>query len=308
MLNDHWIADLRRIHDQAFSIDWQAHVDEANRRLALAGDDALRLSLPGLPPLWFNGDVQSIEPGQWTLVLSLNHQLGDEKHAPSAPNLWDWCRTHNRVLWYWRFFRPLVQLASMVLTGDAASVDEREYATTRMVFVELCPYASPAFRLGAEQITELVNIDPGFETAAKVRDILINQAEPALILLNGKPTLESFEAIYGDRLDDWHRLTYASPESEARKLWHSQGFFRQARRRIPIVGFPFLRTRMSHNSNAEIRQLAAKARQFFLTQRLRALVQFLPQFEEANFKFGTLIEPESKMGVIRLPLVSVGRG
>jgi hypothetical protein len=254
-----------------------------------------------LPPSWFNGDVEVLEPNRWTLVVSLNPQLAEEKYAPAASELWRFWRTHNRKFWYWRFFRPLVQLASQVLGEATAPADEPEYATTRMVFVELCPYASRSFQLTAEQVTELERTDPGFQTAAKFRDILIEKGQPALILLNGAATLATFEAIYHDRLDDWHELAYRSPDSENRNLWHWQGFLRQTSGRIPVVGFPFLRTRRSHNSNAEIQRLGAMARQLFLPKRLRALVQFLPQFEVSGFTFATLIQPESKPGVLRLP-------
>lgn len=257
MKTNAWVDELRGIHQNALSIDWQAGLDELNRRLGLRDRDALTLSLPGLPPIWFNGDVEALVPDRWTLVFSLNHQVGDEGNAPSAAGLWDFCRTHNRDFWYPRFFRPLVRVASMALADEVG--EEREYATTRMVFAELCPYASRRFGLKPDQIAEAATTDVGFQAAARVRDILVDQARPALVLVNGVQALKSFEAMYRPRLKDWHCV---SADSGNRKLWHQQGLLDQPHGGVPVVGFPFLRTPRSHNSNAEIRQLGSSARQF----------------------------------------------
>ncbi len=172
--------------------------------------------------------------------------------------MWNFCRTHNRDYWYTRFFRPLVMLASTAL-GESIEPDAQpEYATSRMLFVELCPYASSQFQLGPEQVAALSKSDIGFKTAARVIDLLLAQAAPALILLNGRSTLDTFEALYAPRLQRWQEIRYPSVTKETRFLWHRQGFLDGN----PVLGFPFLRKPRTHNSNAEILQLGTLAREF----------------------------------------------
>lgn len=254
--------ELRRIHDETLTIDWQQKVEELNRQLGLSGDDVLSLSIPGLPPFWFNGDVEAIVPGRWVLVISLNHQLGGYgADEPQAEGLWDFLRGHNRNFWYPRFFRPLVQVASLALSDEVAEDDEREYATTSMVFVEFCPYASRKFAF-RDQLAELTKSAPGFQTAARVFDVLVGGAQPALILINGVQTLASFENIYGNRMEYWDEVSYTSPSRPECTLWHKQGLLSQTPGKTPVVGFPFLRTPRSHNSNREIRELGLRAKRF----------------------------------------------
>ena len=52
-----WRSELRRIHEDVLSHDWDTHVDRLNVALGLAASHALGLSVPGLAPLWFQGDV-----------------------------------------------------------------------------------------------------------------------------------------------------------------------------------------------------------------------------------------------------------
>ena len=250
------VQELRRVHETALAEDWHPRVDHLNRQLGLSGANAFTLSLPSLPPMWFNGDVEAIQPGKWTLVISLNHQVGGEQNAPAPDGLWDWCRTHNRNFWYTRFFRPLVQVASRGLSEIVA--DEREYATVSMVFVELCPYASPGFTW-TDELADIARTEEGFRTAARVRDILIQKARPGLILVNGVPTLDAFEASYGPDMENWRASTYPSPSRPSRNLWHMEGWVRHQSDKIPVVGFPFLRRQGTHNSNVEVHHLGLAA-------------------------------------------------
>jgi len=259
-----WLEELRRLHDSALSVDWKECVDALNQRPSLGGQERFQLSFENLPPLWFNGDVESLTPGHWTLVVSLNHQL-DPNPPHSATELWDRARFHNRVHWYPRFFSPLVRVACAAL-DESVPEDESEYATTRMVFVELCPYASRQFSLSPEQVAELAATDPGFEVAAKVRQLLLQEAEPALVLVNGSRSVESFESVAKDQLDGWRELVYASVDSEKRRLRQWHGLLLTSAGKIPVVGFPFLRTVRSHNSYTEIRQLGELARVFVREQ------------------------------------------
>src|SRR4051794_18528744 len=122
-----WRSRLRRIHDEAFNRDWDQHLLELNARLGLTGDDTLFPSVAGHPPVWFNGDVEVIEPGNWVLVLSLNYQLAGPDAYGSAftpESFWQLWRSHNRQYWYARFFRPLVQVASLALGKSIPSEAE----------------------------------------------------------------------------------------------------------------------------------------------------------------------------------------
>jgi len=250
-----WQADLKDLFSESMTQDWQQSVNALNELLGLRDDAALRLTFPDLPPIWFNGDVEALEPGRWTLVVSLNHQLGTYPVNPSRSTYWDFCRTHNRKYWYGRFFAPLVTVASIALGDEMALGEEPEYATSRMVFVELCPYASRTFSLSSGVVADLVETDPGFQTAHRVIELLIGGAEPGLVLLNGNATIASFEAIYGKRLGLWATSTYDSASGTGRKLWHRQGYLESSGQRTPIAGFPFLRKPRTHNSNDELLQL-----------------------------------------------------
>ena len=92
----------------------------------------------------FNGDVEGLADAPWTLVVSLNHQMGEYPNPPTAGNYWEFCRLHNQNHWYAGFFRPLVRVAATYLGKTVAADEEPEFASRRMVFVELCPYASQA--------------------------------------------------------------------------------------------------------------------------------------------------------------------
>ena len=265
-----WQAELRRLHDEALAVDWGDHLAELNARYCLQGRDALLTADVGLPPAWFNGDVEAIEPGCWVLVVSLNpgkppaEFYGGELRRDNA---WDFWRRHNSgKWWYWRFFRPLVRVAALALDEEVARETEPNFATERMVFVELCPYASRRFALPAETVAELSRSDPGFRTAARVRRILIEQGQPALVLVNGTAAVRDAEVVDADRLR-WLEVCYESADGTSRRgrpkrLWHKQGVYDAPRCPVPVVGFPFLKKPATHNSNAEIEQLGQLIRAF----------------------------------------------
>jgi hypothetical protein len=261
-----WLADLRKLHDKAFDFPWGAHVIALNEQYGFKGDKRLSLSIRGLPPVWFNGDLKAIEPGTWVLTISLNHQADHyaDFPLPGGPEAaWRDYRVQNREHWYPQFFLPLVRLAATALGEHVpTSLDaQKEFATTRMVFVELCPYASNKFSLSGNVIAELCRTDEGFKTAAQFNRILIEQAEPALILVNGAPSVKDFAEVHASKLD-WQRVSYASFSNPARKLWHYQGWYRSDSRKIPVVGFPFLGKSSTHNSNADRARLAALIQAF----------------------------------------------
>ena len=59
-----WLDQLRRTFDDAFGFDWEGHIATLNAGYGLAGNDAFSVHVPGLLPVWFNGDVEVIEPGR----------------------------------------------------------------------------------------------------------------------------------------------------------------------------------------------------------------------------------------------------
>lgn len=194
--------------------------------------------------------------------------------ALTRDSAWDFWRTHNREWWYWRFFRPLVRVAAAALGESVATQAEPAYATERMVFVELCPYASRRFVLSPKTVAELTATDPGFRTAARVRRLLIDQGHPALVLVNGRAAVADFELVEQDRLA-WDEVRYDSvdgpgPRGKRKQLWHKQGLYGAdiEATSVPVVGFPFLKKPMSHNSNAEIEQLGERIRQFLSCHRM----------------------------------------
>ena len=137
---------------------------------------------------------------------------------------------------------------------------QQEFATTRMVFVELCPYSSQQFRFADADLLALSEDDHGFRTAAEVRRILIRQGRPALVMLGGTQALGVLERLGLDGLTLGEHRTYRSASDLGKRLWHREWAFLSGRSRVPAIGFPFPRTRRTHNSSAEIDQLGVRAR------------------------------------------------
>src|SRR5258708_40276481 len=83
-------------------------------------------------------------------------------------------------------------------------------------------------------------------------------------MINGVAAITGFESLMRRRLT-WNICTYDSvgggSAGETKRLWHSEGQIAGVRD-IPAVGFPFLRTRSTHNSNLEIQQLGTLIRRF----------------------------------------------
>ena len=257
-----WLDGLRRIVEESAVYDWETHLKALNTHLGLGEEERFSITIPGVSPMWFNGDVEAIQSGQWALVVSLNHQIASYSELPGRAGAWDFFREHNRRFWYPRFFRPLTQVASAALAETLATEDEPEFATTRMVFVELCPYASRRFNLAPEVVVGLTSSDPGFRTAARINSLLIEEGRPALILVNGSPALAHFKAAYGDHLTQWQVVEYPSDYqgSPRKQLWHEQGLLRLGSAETHVIAFPFLRTSRTHNANIEIRQLGEMGR------------------------------------------------
>lgn len=279
-----WYGPVRAIHDDHFHDPWEERLAHINDRFGLQGNDVFLTHGPGLPPPWFNGDIEAVQPGRWVLAISLNPRLNPR--SPSAQDwyrdqgftpdtYWDHWRHFNTNHWYPDFFAPLASLAAGALGMQLADADIPRFATDRMLFVELCPYGSQRFTLPGRAVEELSREEAGFQLAVAVRRILIEQGQPALILVNGKPAVEDLETVDRDRI--WLRaISYDSVDKpkegkKQKRLWHKQGHYVTSDAPIPVIGFPFLRTRMTHNSSAERRQLSGHIQYFLKTQSGRHL-------------------------------------
>ena len=259
-----WVVELRGLHDSNFAFDWNGHVRTLNERLQLSGEDEFGLPAPGLPPSWFVGDIEALQR-PWVLVVSLNQarREGDEgwhdAQQYTSQSYWDHWRWLNRDWWEPRFYRPLVKLASATLGTTVDTEQEADFATTRMIFVELCPYSSRRFDFSAEILERLARDDIGFQMSARVRQVLVEQAEPALVLVNGAAALRSIAQLDGAHLE-LRRRQYASVNRPEKELWHEEGRYTTDLGSAPLIGFPFLRKPRSHNSYTEIDQLGLMAR------------------------------------------------
>lgn len=272
-----WLAELRRIHDESFEFDWGRHLSELNRDYEICKESRFTTTAPGVPPVWFNGDVEAIVPKQWTLVVSINpasNPLSEEKslakfRTPEAS--WNSWRTYNRevVRTQSDFFGKLAALASSIRGDDLETVGPAQYATRNMVFTELWPYSSRGWppaqvprpkQRWKEVFPRLLETDIGALTASRVNAILLNDGKPGLVLINGAPATEHLPRAWSQLR--WLRREYLS-KSAPKRLWHFEGTAGE----IPIIGFPQLRRAKTHNSDVEIHQLAEGARQFVATIR-----------------------------------------
>ena len=271
-----WLERLRQLHDGAFSVDWQSHVNGLNRTYGIAEESRLRTVAPGLPPVLFNGDVEALRPGKWTLVVSINpgsnplpEQLYLEKFSRPR-DFWNHWRTYNRdyVRTQSDFFPRLVELTRGILPTEESGGSAMEYATTRMVFIEIWPYASQGWppkqkkgtvpRWSQRVEDKLFKDDPGVVLEARIADLLLSEAQPALLLVNGRPSVHHFEHLHPQAVR-WRGVEYASLSDSRKALWHMEGSAQD----VPAIGFPQLRKARTHNSATEIQQLVTAGRRFY---------------------------------------------
>jgi len=127
------------------------------------------------------------------LVVSLNHQLpAPGMYAEvTAANAWDTWREHSRKVWYPGFYRPLTHLAGAV-RGDSIELEaEADFATERMVFTELCPVRRKASPGGMRTCGGWRRTMSGSRPPLASGRSLIEDGEPALILVNGVPAVSA---------------------------------------------------------------------------------------------------------------------
>lgn len=138
---------------------------------------------------------------------------------------------------------------------------QQEFATTRMVFVESCPYSSPQFARGAEILSRLVaDEDRGLKVLERVRHVLIEEAHPALVLVNGNPALSTLQVLEGKRLRLEEHRRYESISKPGKRLRHYEGRLDSRRGSVPVLAFPFVPGRKTHQSHREFEQLGACGR------------------------------------------------
>lgn len=265
-----WVRELRRLHEEAYSCDWTSHLRDLNRRHELGGRDELAVPDAGLPPSWFVGDVEALDPGRWILVVSLNQASWAEKdeawrsqQRDSIQGDWDFWRLLNQKTWYGTFYSPMVRLGAMTLGEEVPGEREQqqEFATTRMVFVESCPYSSRQFARGGEILARLVaDEDRGLQVLERVRQALIEEAHPALVLVNGNPALSTLQVLEGVRLHLEEHRRYESISKPGKPLRHSEGRLDTAGGSVPVLAIPFVPGRKTHQSHREIEQLGAYGR------------------------------------------------
>ena len=243
-----WVRELRRLHEANF-FDWTRHLRDLNRRYDLGGRDELTVPNEGLPPSWFVGDVEALEPGRWVLVVSLNQGSWADKdeawrrqQRDSVQNDWDFWRLLNRKKWYGRFYSPMVRLGATALGEGVPGEREQqqEFATTRMVFVESCPYSSSRFARGGAILAGLLaEKDRGFQVLERVRRVLIEEARPALVMVNGNPAVSTLQLLEGGRLQLEEHRRYESASEPGKALRHWEGRLDSGGGSLPVLAFPF---------------------------------------------------------------------
>ncbi len=261
---------IRDIATMYRDFDWDGHIRGLNDTYGFTGKSELAPTVTGVQPAWFNGDIDAIRSQEWLLVISLNPKrtkpgyYGNRLTRESYIDFW---RRHNTDCWSRNFFPPLARIGSQIL-GEGFTRDEehlKRVATERMIFVEICPYASVQWDIKSETFQFLVANDIGFRIKREVRNILMQHGQPLAILVNGKPAIDDMENYYTQDLI-WHQKLYESPGrllgGMQKQLKHKEGLLRFGVRTIPIVGFGFLRNAKTHNADEEIELLATKATSF----------------------------------------------
>jgi hypothetical protein len=178
---------------------------------------------------------------------------------------WDHRRTFNTGYWYRKFFGPLARVAAAALGEQLTRDQEPAFATNHMIFVEICPYGSQKFSLSWQTVAELLESNPGFQLAADVNRLLIERGRPALVMVNGVRSIDMFAHVHAAALT-WRELRYPSCDLPRKRrkqkmLRHYCGSLDLGQYAVPVVGFPFLHTPATHNSNAEVALLASYVRQ-----------------------------------------------
>ncbi len=254
MIEDAWFDPIWRLHNEHFDDAWPARVRDFNKHIGYASEAKFFTPHSELPPPWFNGDVQALMAGQWVLIVSINPHIDPadgslSKRQFTSESWWDYWRCFNLGdNWKREFFPRLVRLArdclpDLALHWRSSCPEEmpepsetKVFATTSMLFVEFCPYASASLPDRSwERWKEITASDLGFGIAREVRNILFNYGEPALVLCNGK--FSSFD-VKDNLCGEMDLVSASLPERpEQKECLLYQEFVPAVGRPFPVVGF-----------------------------------------------------------------------
>ena len=261
-----WLTDLRAAFDNVFDLDWSTHIAGLNATHHLTGGNTLATG--SHPPEFFWGDLEHFTPREWVAVISLNPQMPSEKDEAwyvrqkwSAESYWQYLNRRDfrnepeEDYYYSTFARPLVKLTGGALGIPNPTDDPVPILMRRMALFEILPYPSKTYVPRPETAVSLVTSDPGCALSSKIARGVIEHARPRIVLVNGNDALAVFDAVWRPR---WTEQRYASASRATKTLRHWEGAIDAGGREVPVVGFPQLRTRGGHNSNAEVEQLAAR--------------------------------------------------
>ena len=207
--------------------------------------------------------------------MSLNPQLNgakwDEWYAAQqwdAQSYWDYLNRRDlrsdldgRAFQATDYYYPRFARALVTLTGAALGIpdpysDEVAIAMRRMAFFEILPYASKSYVPRPADAVRLVRTDVGCQMATSAALGAIEHRQPAVVLVNGSDAVHVFEAVHGVA---WAEHRYPSASSARPKtVRHFESVLTFPGHSVPVFGFPQLRGMSSHNSNAEVAQLAAR--------------------------------------------------
>ncbi|MFA7295886.1 MAG: hypothetical protein WC211_01705 [Dehalococcoidia bacterium] len=261
-----WIADARAAFDAAYERDWQAHVRALNAAYGLTGDTTL-LEVPTTPE-FFWGDLGGFRPREWVAVISLNPQLMSaddlvwQQRQPWTPeSLWAYLNRRDLREWkpkdfyYTKFARPLVLLAGAAVGDPDPLRDEVGFFMSRVGVFETMPYPSRVYRFSTDDALHLASTDVGCQASLGIALAAIRSCPPAAVLTNGLRAAEVLTAVAGWH---WTEQRYPSVSRASKTLRHWEGTVESNDGPVPLFGLPHLRTQSSHNSNAEIAQLAER--------------------------------------------------
>jgi hypothetical protein len=261
-----WLDDARALFDAAYQRDWQAHVRMLNAAYRLAGDTAL-LEVPTTPE-FFWGDLAGSSPRQWVAVISLNPQLmsaddlaWQQRQMWTPQSLWAYLNRRDLRGWqpkdfyYTKFARPLAVLTGAAIGDPDPLRDEVGFFMGRVGVFETMPYPSRVYRFSTEEALDLAREDMGCRTSLGIALAAIRGCPPAAVLTNGLRAAEVLTAVAGWQ---WTERRYPSASRASKTLRHWEGAVESDGGPVPVFGLPHLRTQSSHNSNAEIAQLAGR--------------------------------------------------